>query len=370
MKYDRLSDEEILNGIKAARSYASKTGADFDEKAVTSALDKLAQKKYAEFYRLNKGVTVYNTPSGTTTISLDKPKEEVILSDDDLSFLIAYYDDKCESVYNALREYLSEEFERLAGNSTDFTRVENARHFVDEDEKIIEQANSGMFIPDEMKKVAGNTDSHLNWHARPLLVKLNDLRREQYYLYCKFMSKEKLKDRCEELLIDYRVAHESMSQIIQLSKEWKERAEMIQRSPDGEGKVIVAPSPTLYYFYGDYDHPNKCFTGMDRVNLSISPLSFESCYALCMEQIGKERKILTENNYREKKHIVISDVDILTLMDYDLIRACNTIKCFDEEEYRKHCINQMHLSEEEKLIFELKADEFLQEKINNKGSNK
>jgi hypothetical protein len=364
MKYDRLSNEEILNAINAARIYASKTDTDFDGKAVVSALDKVAEKKYAEFYRLNKGVTVYSTQGGgITKISLDKPKEEVILNDDDLAFLVAYYDGKIESTYNVLRDYLREEFERIAGNSTDFTRVENARHFVDEDEQIIEKANSGMYTPDEMKKVAGNMDSHLNWQARPLLVKLNDLRREQYYLYCKFMSKEMLKDRCLELLVNYRCAHELMCQIIKLSKEWKERAEQIKYGLNGEGKVIEESIPVLHQFYGDYDHPNNCFIGMDRNdNGMISSLSFESCYQLCMEQMTKERKILTENNYREKKHIVVPDVDKLVLMDDDLIRACNTIKCFNEEEYRKHCINQMHLSNEEKLIFELKADEYLQEK--------
>lgn len=346
MDYNELTEEEVVTAAKVAKRYALETKIDFDASIITRVMDKMIELKEAE------------------KASLMRPKQKkpknVTFNNQELDELLYSYDSEAEEIIELLRKSISEAFNRIGGDLTNPVLSQRAYRALDEDNKLLYEINSGKYVPREYDKLELDSDIHIAYEDRLSLIKLNNLRREQYYLYYKFCNEDLLNSRCHSLLEDYRQIVDELFRVINRAKDWDEKTKGFRY----HNKVVHEEMETIKTFYGGMFPSNELLSGIHRnANGYILPTSFESAYAYASEIVKKAKNALDSNEYSKEK-IVIPDYAAIELLADDCIRACNTIKFFDAEKYREHCIDQMRLTEEEILLFEILADEYLRKKIN------
>ena len=346
MDYNELTEEEVVTAAKAAKRYALEKGIDFDPSIITNSMDKMIELKEAEKAELMR--------------PRQKKPINVTFNNQELDELLYSYDVEADEIVGVIRKYISKSFDRIGGNLTDPVLSQRAYKALDEDNKFLYEVDSGKYVPREYDKLELAPNIGIAYEDLLLLIKLNNLRREQYYLYYKFCNEDLLNSRCHSLLEDYRRIVSELFSVINRAKDWDEKTKGFRY----HNKVVHEQMEKIKTFYGGMFPSNEILHGIYRnANGYILPTSFESAYAYASEIVKKAKNALDSNGYSEEK-IVIPDYAAIELLTDDCIRAGNTIKFFDAEEYRNHCIDQMHLTEEEILLFEMSADEYLRKKIN------
>ena len=277
-------------------------------------------------------------------------------------------------MYNVMAEYYKviKNLEKMVFNAEHNAREEICKRNYDQDkeeelckkhEKICERAKAGKFNSDELQALLNNGEYCFNQEDIQSIMQINYLQREKFYVYCSLL----IDTEFSEMQNSTRVNFLNIGWKIDKLKETKGKTSLTSiargnlgvRSSNSTGKTLYdefmegMKYASEHILKGVNNGRNSAFGENSIYDYShVDSYSFDSDGDYAFNFVVS---FINENQYKD---VSLQDIESLDKIKEYLNKRAYDIYLMDDIDFLEYKKAQMHLSEEEKEMFEAKVTEF------------
>ena len=361
MDYMDLTDEEILNAIKAARVVATEKNEDFFDTLRNTMKFMLIAKK------------VEGNSSDVELKATTEVEQENTITSHDVKAMLEEGEEKVKELSKTLDKLLEKYEKIVAGYTTHGWKASDLPYRGEEFKVFFETVKCGSYTPEELKKaikdinIVYNSEmsralSESNIGDSEFINMLNDINstlRGNYYIACKFIDDDTMEDKRKYILQAYTSLQNELRKDLLHALSMKKSYES-HSSP--EGSYAFLPEPWLVDFINFMKEiRSKKVIGYTNDPFGMYPNAYETNLR-CLQEYVQNLSIKIIMNKKSIPNIT----GLNELIDFtrDKIRQ---YQYMNVDEFREHSIDKMQLSFGEKESYDSRIEMMLSEKTRKHG---